>query len=292
MEKTVNRIQVYTDGSHISANQNSGIDAIGWSAICLIDHNYHIAHGFEHNQRNLSKQQKSDKATSSRSELLAVVKSLKLLRSMNLKSSTTLITIYTDSQYVIDIFNKLTNEESLPNKNTDLWNSLLKIKLLYKISFCKVKAHSGNILNNHADILARKSARHGLSSENKILQLVDNNVINYINNLLNDNNISEINIEEIENLDNKVTNDDKNNDLVIINPFELKSKHGVYSIVKIKDDKINLLFNYYIVLFLANNTVIHTVLNTSNAEVYTDIEICYQVCIDHNNLKGNQCVSE
>lgn len=284
MNNTSNHIHIYTDGSYISAKQNSGVDAIGWSAVYLIDHLHHIAHGFEHTQRNLAKltdQSNTKISGSARSEILAVQRSLKVLRkSINIKTKSTSIIIYTDSQFVIDSFTKL-SVKKLPDKDRDLWRSLLLMKSTYQISFCKVKAHSGNILNNHADYLARNSARHGLSSKDKMLQLIDNSVVNYINNLLKDENMDNKNSNEIKDCD--TGNKSENNDLVMISPFEFKSKHGAYSIVKVQDDNLNLLFSYYFVLFLANNTFVHTVLNMNNTEVYTDIESCYQVCIDHNN---------
>ena len=75
-----------------------------------------------------------------------------------------LVKLYSDSQYVVDAFNKgwigewqsrgwKTASKSAV-KNVDLWQVLLELTAIHKIEFIKVKGHSDNEYNNRCDKIA------------------------------------------------------------------------------------------------------------------------------------------
>ena len=94
-------------------------------------------------------------------ELTAVLKALEKIK--NLKN----IIIYSDSKYVIDgatkwIINWRKNNWKNSNKQTvknfDLWIKIDEQLNNKKIGWQWVKGHSGNILNEEVDTLAKKEA--------------------------------------------------------------------------------------------------------------------------------------
>lgn len=134
-------ITIYTDGSS-KPNPGRG----GWAAILICNnHRKEISGGF-----NLT--------TNNRMELISVIFALEAL-----KTNGHNITIYSDSQYVVNsvskgwVFNWVkTNKKEA--KNMDLWRRFLKIYYLNKIKFVWVKGHSDNEFNNLCDSLATKAA--------------------------------------------------------------------------------------------------------------------------------------
>ena len=138
-------IKIYTDGSCLE-NPGKG----GWAAIINVDGDIKKISGSEKN------------TTNNRMELLAPINALKKI------NSSKQIEIYTDSQYVklgitewIDtwIKNNWRNSKKEEVKNKDLWLELYNLNNSLKINWNWIKAHSGNTLNEEADLLAKKAAQ-------------------------------------------------------------------------------------------------------------------------------------
>jgi ribonuclease HI len=139
MEKVV----IYTDGA-CSGNPGNG----GWGAIII----------FQNGQQKELCGSSATITTNNKMELLATIEALKYLK------ESYQIDLYTDSKYVqlgiTDWINKWikNNWKNSSNKaveNKELWEELLSLTKIHKISFYWVKAHSTNIYNNRVDKLAR-----------------------------------------------------------------------------------------------------------------------------------------
>ncbi|MCC7050345.1 MAG: ribonuclease HI [Bacteroidia bacterium] len=130
-------IVIYTDGA---ARGNPGPG--GYGAVLISgNHRKEISEGFKY-------------TTNNRMELLAVIKSLEII-----KNSGANVTIYSDSKYVVDAiekkwiigwqkkgFNKV--------KNPDLWKRFLIAYKKHNVTFIWVKGHAGNTENERCDFLA------------------------------------------------------------------------------------------------------------------------------------------
>jgi ribonuclease HI len=102
-------------------------------------------------------------STNNRMELMAVLKGLEAIKKpCNIK-------IYSDSQYIVNAFNKgwlnnwiLNNwkrgKKKEPVKNDDLWKSIVKAKEKHKVEFIWVKGHAGHPQNERCDELATTAA--------------------------------------------------------------------------------------------------------------------------------------
>ena len=137
-------IEIYTDGSCLE-NPGNG----GWAAI--INNNGKIEK-ISGNEKN---------TTNNRMELLAPINALTKIKSNNE------IQIYTDSQYVklgitewinTWIKNKWQTSKKEEVKNKDLWIELYDLNNSLNIKWNWIKAHSGNVLNEEVDLLAKKAA--------------------------------------------------------------------------------------------------------------------------------------
>lgn len=135
------KVQIYTDGA-CSGNPGTG----GYCAILMYNGAEKIVSGSQL------------ETTNNRMELLAVIKGLEALK------ETCEVDIYSDSQYVVDAFNKdwitswkekcwKTSNKS-PVKNVDLWEQLLTLLKVHKVNFIKVKGHADNEFNNRCDKIA------------------------------------------------------------------------------------------------------------------------------------------
>lgn len=87
-------------------------------------------------------------------ELLAVIVALE-----QLKNDTHPVTIFSDSKYVVDAFEKKwidgwIKKDFKKVKNVDLWLRLLKVYKKHKVKFTWVKGHGTNVENNRCDELA------------------------------------------------------------------------------------------------------------------------------------------
>lgn len=100
--------------------------------------------------------------TNNRMELLAVIKALEALTKKNIA-----LTIYTDSQYVVNSVEKkwldgwIKNDFKGGKKNKDLWTRFYKLSKDFSIQFKWVKGHADNAFNNRCDELATQAADGG-----------------------------------------------------------------------------------------------------------------------------------
>ncbi len=137
-------ITIYTDGSCLN-NPGNG----GWAAIININDEV----------KKISGSVKS--TTNNKMELMAPIKALQEIKEKQP------IEIYTDSQYVrlgiTDwvhkwIKNNWQTSKKEPVKNKELWIQLYELTSSYDIKWIWVKAHTGNILNEEVDLLAKQAA--------------------------------------------------------------------------------------------------------------------------------------
>ena len=102
------------------------------------------------------------KTTNNRMELMAVITGLEAL------NRPCQVTVYSDSQYVVNAFNQhwidgwlkkgWKRGKNEPVKNTDLWKRLLKAKEPHQVTFQWVKGHDGHPQNERCDELATTAA--------------------------------------------------------------------------------------------------------------------------------------
>ena len=137
-------ITIYTDGSCLN-NPGKG----GWAAIININSNV----------KKISGSVKD--TTNNKMELMAPIKALQEIKEKQP------IEIYTDSQYVrlgiTDwvhkwIKNNWQTSKKEPVKNKELWVQLYELTSSFDIKWIWVKAHTGNILNEEDDLLAKQAA--------------------------------------------------------------------------------------------------------------------------------------
>lgn len=143
-------IQIYTDGA-VKGNPGRG----GYGVV-LISEKHNLIKEYSKGFR---------KTTNNRMELMAAIKGLK-----ELKQNNTVVTIYSDSKYVVDSVNKgwcfkwLRNKELEqdgiiePRVNSDLWKIFIELYNKHKVTMTWVKGHNGNKYNEVADQLASNAA--------------------------------------------------------------------------------------------------------------------------------------
>ena len=138
----MNSIKIYTDGA---ARGNPGPGGYG---IVLMSgqHRKELSKGFRY-------------TTNNRMELLAVIESLRALKKNDVP-----ITIYSDSQYVVNAISKgwlntwmKTNFKG-DKKNPDLWKIYHSIAKEFNIQMVWVRGHADNPHNNRCDELATAAA--------------------------------------------------------------------------------------------------------------------------------------
>ena len=137
-------ITIYTDGSCLN-NPGNG----GWAAIININDDV----------KKISGSVKD--TTNNKMELMAPIKALQEIKEKQP------IEIYTDSQYVrLGITdwvhkwmkNNWQTSKKQPVKNKELWIQLYELTNSFDIKWIWVKAHSGNLLNEEVDLLAKQAA--------------------------------------------------------------------------------------------------------------------------------------
>lgn len=135
-------ILIYTDGSS-RGNPGPG----GYGAILIWgNHRKELSQGFR-------------LTTNNRMELMAVIEGLKAI-----KKNTLPVTIYSDSQYVVNAVEKgwlknwIKTDFKGGKKNPDLWKDYYKIAQNFSIKFVWVKGHATNPYNNRCDELATAAA--------------------------------------------------------------------------------------------------------------------------------------
>jgi ribonuclease HI len=137
-------IKIYTDGSCIG-NPGTG----GWAAIIFL------------NNKKIKIKGKKKNTTNNQMELMAPIEALKKIP-VGKK-----VQIYTDSKYVkmgitewIKSWKK--NNWKTYNKkkvkNIDLWKELDHLSEKYQIKWLWIKGHSGDVINEEADQLAKEAA--------------------------------------------------------------------------------------------------------------------------------------
>lgn len=134
-------VDLYTDGA---CSGNPGIG--GYCAILSYNGVEKIISGYELD------------TTNNRMELLSVIKGLEALK------QPCKVNLYSDSQYVVDGFNKgwidswiangWKNASKKPVKNVDLWQTLVDLTKIHSVTFIKVKGHADNEYNNRCDKIA------------------------------------------------------------------------------------------------------------------------------------------
>ena len=137
-------IKIYTDGSCLN-NPGNG----GWAAIININNEV----------KKISGSVKD--TTNNKMELMAPIKALQTIEEKQP------IEIYTDSQYlrlgITDWVHKWIKNNWLTSKkeavkNKELWIQLYDLNKSHEIKWIWVKAHSGNIINEEVDLLAKQAA--------------------------------------------------------------------------------------------------------------------------------------
>ena len=148
-------IQIYTDGA-CSNNPGPG----GWAAIIIIKNKITEIHGFE------------DNTTNNRMELTASIKSLQFIKNNMQLDKVKRIDIYTDSAYVANAINQKwlkkwylkdwMSKTGTKIKNIDLWTQLYDLlqETNCNINFIKIKGHSGNLLNEEVDKIAKQMSKN------------------------------------------------------------------------------------------------------------------------------------
>jgi len=143
-------IEIYTDGA-ASGNPGPG----GFGTILRSGKHYkELSGGFR-------------MTTNNRMELLAVIKGLEALKSLNQE-----VTIYSDSKYVVDAVEKKwvfgwVTKQFKDKKNKDLWLRFLELYKLHKVKFVWIKGHNDHPENERCDRLAVAA------SQNKQNLLID-----------------------------------------------------------------------------------------------------------------------
>ena len=136
------RVMLYTDGA-CSGNPGPG----GWGAVLLYgEHRRELNGG-------------ARETTNNRMELTAVIEGLKALK------QPCEVEVYSDSAYTVNAFREgwvvgwersaWKKADKKPVLNADLWQELLRLTRVHRVSFHKVKGHADDELNNRCDALAR-----------------------------------------------------------------------------------------------------------------------------------------
>ena len=143
------KVVIYSDGSCLG-NPGPG----GYGTIL----HYTDSQGNLHERKYSSGYRKT---TNNRMEIMGVTAGFLALK------RPCLVEVYTDSQYVVNAFEKGWIRSwkkkgwknlSGPVKNVDLWKKLLKAMNGHQVTFHWVKGHAGNTYNEKCDKMARQAA--------------------------------------------------------------------------------------------------------------------------------------
>ena len=161
----ISEIKIYTDGSCLG---NPGYG--GW-AYCMISPQRKTII-FDTGSKN--------NVTNNFVELFAVLKALNKIKRLRKKAIITVncqITLYSDSQYVVNMFkkhwadqwylNKWRNASNQPVKNKELISMIYPLVKRYKVEFKWIKGHNNDNYNEICDKMARQSAE-------QLKQLINN----------------------------------------------------------------------------------------------------------------------
>ncbi|MDE5995559.1 MAG: ribonuclease HI [Eubacterium sp.] len=134
-------IEIYTDGA-CSGNPGKG----GWGAVLV----------YGDKEKEISGANAD--TTNNRMELTAVIEALNALK------EPCNVTLTTDSKYVCDAINQewvyswkkngWKKADKKPALNVDLWEKLLELLEIHKVTFVWVRGHNGHPYNERCDTLA------------------------------------------------------------------------------------------------------------------------------------------
>ena len=143
-------IELYTDGA---CRGNPGMGAYAY-VILLKNNNGDVI-------VETSNSKAYPDTTNNKMELLAVISGLKNIIELNVNTKS--INVFTDSQYIVNAFNKYWIDNWLKNdfrrnkkdevKNIDLWENLISLLKNFNYTFIWVKGHAGNKYNEMCDKL-------------------------------------------------------------------------------------------------------------------------------------------
>ncbi len=146
-------VEIYTDGA-CKGNPGPG----GWSAV--------IVYGGA--EKELSGGEAA--TTNNRMELIGAISGLGALK------EPCEVTLYSDSKYLVDAVNLgwarswksrgWVKADKKPALNKDLWQKLLELLEIHKVTFVWVKGHAGHSYNERCDRLAVAEAERYLKKEN------------------------------------------------------------------------------------------------------------------------------
>jgi ribonuclease HI len=142
------KVVIYTDGA-CSGNQEA-TNVGGWGAVLTYGDN-----------KNLEIWGGEKNTTNNRMEMTACIQALEHLKRDGIE-----VEIFSDSAYIVNCFrqrwyakwqrNGWKNSKKEPVENKDLWIRLLELVDRHRVTFYKVKGHSGIELNELADKLANR----------------------------------------------------------------------------------------------------------------------------------------
>ena len=146
-------VEIYTDGA-CKGNPGPG----GWSAV--------IVYGGA--EKELSGGEAA--TTNNRMELIGAISGLGALK------EPCEVTLYSDSKYLVDAVNLgwarswksrgWVKADKQPALNKDLWQKLLELLEIHKVTFVWVKGHAGHSYNERCDRLAVAEAERYQKKEN------------------------------------------------------------------------------------------------------------------------------
>lgn len=141
----MNAVTIYTDGA---ARGNPGRG--GYGVILMAGQlRKELSQGYRH-------------TTNNRMELMAVIAGLEALKKEGMQ-----VTIYTDSQYIVNSVEKgwlknwIATQFKGGKKNKDLWMRFDRLARKQQLRFKWVKGHADNPYNNRCDQLATEAADNG-----------------------------------------------------------------------------------------------------------------------------------
>ena len=143
-------IMIHTDGA---CSGNPGVGGYGAILVC---------NGQERIVRGHSKEM----TTNNKMELRAVIEAINWLNRVQKKPCE--IEVYTDSKYIVDCTSHKNKDWYKDRPNSEMWMELITAGLegKHKIRFIKIKGHSGNVMNERCDKIAKEEcvkARHELN---------------------------------------------------------------------------------------------------------------------------------